>query len=167
MLPLAFALSLHAAPPPLSVGFARVDITPDINAKPVYMAGFGHNRVAKSVHDPLHAHAVVLSDGTDRIAFVSVDVVGLFLPTVERARAKLLGFKYVLVSSTHNHEGPDTMGLWGSNPLQSGVDPEYLKRVEAGCVSAVKAADAARSVRRAIGLHRDAWMPGRTVRDFG
>ena len=36
-----------------------------------------------------------------------------------------------------------------------------------GARKRAKAADAARSVRRAIGLHRDAWMPGRTVRDFG
>ena len=73
-----------------------------------------------------------------------MDVVGLFLSSVERVREKLPGFKYVLVSATHNHEGPDTLGLWGPSPFQSGVDPEYLKKVEAACVEAVKKADAAR-----------------------
>ena len=48
-------------------------------------------------------------------------------PIVERVRKQLPGFTYVLVSSTHNHEGPDTLGLWGPNPFQSGVDPDYLK----------------------------------------
>lgn len=140
MLTLALALSMHTAPPPLSVGFAKVDITPDIAAKPVYMAGFGHNRVAKTIHDPLYAYAMVLSDGTDRLAFVSVDVVGLFLPTIERARAKLPGYKYVLVSSTHNHEGPDTMGLWGSSPIKTGVDPAYLTKVVDDIAKAVRLA---------------------------
>jgi hypothetical protein len=88
---------------------------------------------------------------------VSVDVVGLFLPSVERVREKLTGFKYVLVSATHNHEGPDTLGLWGPTPIQSGVDPEFLKKVEAGCVEVVKTADKDRkSATVKIGTARDA-----------
>lgn len=139
-LALALALALPPAPPPLTAGFASVDVTPDVAARPVYLAGFGHNRVAKSVHDRLFARAVVLGDGTDRIALVSVDVVGLFLPTVERVRAKLPGFRYVLVSSTHNHEGPDTLGLWGKTPFHSGVDPVYLGRLEEAAAEAVRQA---------------------------
>jgi hypothetical protein len=103
----------------------------------------------------------VLADGDEKIALVSADVVGLFLPSVERVRAKLTGFKYVLVSATHNHEGPDTLGLWGPSPIQSGVDPDYLKKVEDGCAEAVKAADKARkpaTVR--IGTARDADLLG-------
>jgi len=34
-----------------------------------------------------------------------------------------------VVASTHNHEGPDTMGLWGPGRFSSGVDPQYLDRV--------------------------------------
>jgi hypothetical protein len=128
---------------PLTVGFADVDLSPELGKKPVYLAGFGQDRKATKVHDPITARAVVLGYGKDRVALVSVDVVGLFLPSVERVRAKLPGFKYVLVSATHNHEGPDTLGLWGPSPLQSGVDPDYLARVEAGCAEAVKKAEAA------------------------
>src|SRR5262249_25244780 len=81
--------------------------------------------------------------GGTKVAMVSVDVVGLFLPSVERVRELLPGFTYVLVSATHNHEGPDTLGLWGPSPLKSGVDPDYLKRVEDGCVEAVRKAEKA------------------------
>jgi hypothetical protein len=133
-----------AAEPTLSVGFGEVNVSPELGKKPVYLAGFGQDRPAKSVHDPIMARAVVLSDGSKTIALVSVDVVGLFLPTVERVRKQVHGFDYVLVSSTHNHEAPDTLGLWGKSPFQSGVDPEYLLRVEAGAVKAVKMADGAR-----------------------
>lgn len=127
----------------LSVGFGEADVSPEFGKKPVYLAGFGQDRPATKLHDPIMARAVVLADGDAKIALVAVDVVGLFLPSVERVREKLPGFKYVLVSATHNHEGPDTLGLWGPNPFKSGVDPDYLKKVEAGCVGAVKAAAAA------------------------
>jgi hypothetical protein len=138
------ALAVPATAAEFTFGFAETDVTPELGKKPVYMAGFGQNRKATKVHDPLMVRAVVFADGDDKIALVAVDVVGLFLPSVERVREKLSGFKYVLVSATHNHEGPDTLGLWGPNPLQSGIDADYLKKVEAGCVEAVKAADAAR-----------------------
>lgn len=128
----------------LQAGFAETDITPDVKNKTVYMAGFGHNRKAAGVHDPLKARAVVLRNGDDKIALVSVDLVGFFHPQVESVRRRLPGFAYVLVSSTHNHEGPDTLGLWGANPFQSGVDADYLGHVEKQIVAAVKAADAAR-----------------------
>lgn len=137
----AFAAVCVAAPT-LSVGFAEEDVSPKVGGKnPVYMAGFGTNRVATKVHDPIMARAVVLSDGTKKIAWVCVDVVGLFLPTVERVRAKAKGFDLVMVSSTHNHEGPDTLGLWGKSNFVSGVDPDYLTAVVDGCVKAIAAAD--------------------------
>src|SRR5689334_22027898 len=97
---------------PLFVGFAEADITPKLEGKPVYLAGFGQNRIATGVHDPLFVRAVVLRHGDRKVAVACADVVGLFLPTVERIRQRLPGFAYVLVCSTHNHEGPDTMGLW-------------------------------------------------------
>jgi hypothetical protein len=131
-----------AADPTLSVGFAEEDVSPNVGGKnPVYMAGFGNNRVATKLHDPIMARAVVLSDGTKKIALVCVDVVGLFLPAVERVREKVKGFDHVMVSSTHNHEGPDTLGLWGKSNFVSGVDPDYLTRVVDGCVKAIAAAE--------------------------
>jgi hypothetical protein len=134
--------------PALRVGFGAADITPALDKK-VYIAGFGKNRVATSVHDPLMARAMILGDGERKIALVSVDLVGLFHPVVERIRKRLPGFAYVLVSSTHNHEGPDTLGLWGPSAFQSGVDPAYLKQVEDGVVQAVQKADQGLHVARA------------------
>lgn len=125
----------------LQAGFGQADITPDLKEKPVYLAGFGKNRKATGVHDPIMARAVVLGHGQSKIALVSVDLVGLFLDVVEKARQRLPGFAYVLVSSTHNHEGPDTLGLWGPTLFQTGVDPAYLKQVEDGIVAAVNQAD--------------------------
>ncbi len=122
-------------------GFGETDITPALDGKPVWLAGFGKGRKATGVHDPLMARAVVFADGKTKIALVAVDLVGLFREPVERVRKQLPGFAYVLVSSTHNHEGPDTLGLWGPNFATSGIDADYLAKVEAGIVAAVRQAD--------------------------
>lgn len=124
----------------LSVGFAEADITPDVAARPVWLAGYGMNRRADGVHDPLMARTVVVDDGNSRWALVSVDLVGLQYPIVRQIRARLPDFGYIMVSSTHNHEGPDTIGLWGPTPLHSGVDEDYLALVVDRVVQCVGAA---------------------------
>jgi hypothetical protein len=139
----------------LQAGFGETDITPVVGGKPVYMAGFDQNRKATGVHDPLKARAVVLKQGERKLALVSIDVVGFFHPNVLNVRKQLPGFTYVLVSSTHNHEGPDTLGLWGPNPFTSGVDARYLKSVEDQIDQAVRAADtSARPVSARLGTAR-------------
>jgi hypothetical protein len=130
-------------------GFGEVDITPHLTGKPVLLAGFGANRKATAVLDPLAVRAVVLRSGGKTIAIACADVVGLFLPSVERVRKELTGFDYVLVSSTHNHHGPDTMGLWGPNPFISGIDSDYLRRVESAIAQAVR--DAEKSLQPVTG----------------
>ncbi|MFO0877117.1 MAG: hypothetical protein U0840_07055 [Gemmataceae bacterium] len=130
----------------LEVGFAERDVTPRVEAggKPVWLAGFGKNRKATGVHDPLLVRALVVGDGKNRVALASVDVVGLFIETVDRIRHRLPGFAHVVISSTHNHEGPDTMGIWGPGPFTSGIDPEYQQLLVIRVVEAIQAADRAR-----------------------
>jgi hypothetical protein len=127
----------------VEVGFGEADITPKLGAKLVFIAGYGQNRRATGVRDTLKARAFVLRGGGRKVAFVCLDLVGFFLRNVEHVRGRLPGFDYVLVSSTHVHEGPDTLGLWGSGPLASGVDPEYLAFVEGQAARAVRDADVA------------------------
>src|SRR5258707_465374 len=108
----ALAACAAAAEPAakLQAGFAAANITPDLRGeKRVYLAGYGMNRKASGVHDPLVARTVVLAHGDERIAISSVDLVGLQHPQVRAIRAKLPEFRYVLVTSTHNHEGPDVI----------------------------------------------------------
>src|SRR5437764_1064347 len=93
---LPLAARQPAAPPSLEAGFASADLTPrvDPKAKPVWVAGFGPNRKATGVHDPIMARAVVLRAGKQKVALVSVDLVGLFLASAERVRKALPGFTY-------------------------------------------------------------------------
>lgn len=135
------AAAAHPPNDPLLAGFAAVDITPDVeNDRRVYLAGYGMNRKATGVHDPLFARTVVFSHAGDRIALVSVDLVGLQYPAVKSIREQLADFRYVLVASTHNHEGPDVIGIWGKGPFSRGVNDAYLQTVVQRVVSSVKQA---------------------------
>ncbi len=126
----------------LEVGFGVVDITPDLSGEnPVWLAGYGQNRRATGVHDPIYARAIVLRDGSRKVAIVVADVVGIFYPTTLEIRSRLDDFDYVLVAATHNHEGPDTMGLWGPSPVRTGVDPSYMELLVDRCAQAIKDAD--------------------------
>lgn len=70
---------------------------------------------AEGVTDDLYARALVLRQGEVKIGLVVLDVVGLLHHDVEKIRARVadLGFDLVIVQATHNHSGPDTIGLWG------------------------------------------------------
>jgi hypothetical protein len=111
---LLLALAQPAAPPRLLFGFAKRAITPEVGRGPVYMAGFDLDRKATGVHDDLWARAAAVSDGRQRIAVVAVDLIGFFHADVLKARERLqqrVPGAVLVVASTHDHEGPDTMGL--------------------------------------------------------
>src|ERR1043166_336665 len=108
-LPALFVLStaLHAAAPPaLRAGAAAVDITP--KQFPLNMPGGHSANLAESAHDPLHARAMVLDDGTTTLAMVVVDNLGAGPDVLDEAKAiaaKQTGIPAdrMLISSTHSH----------------------------------------------------------------
>jgi hypothetical protein len=161
--PLVLLLALAqpaAAPAPsgLLFGFAKRTITPVIGGTPVYMAGFDNNRRATGIHDDLWARAVAVSDGRKRIALVSVDLIGVFHDDVLKARERLqqrVPGAVLIVASTHDHEGPDTMGLWGKGRFSSGVDSQYLERVRQAIVeTAAEALGRMKPARLVLGQAR-------------
>jgi len=116
-----------------------------------FIGGFGPLRPALDIHDPVSARALVLSQGGQYIAFVTLDLVGLGSPRIHPARDLLAADGFdpdrLIVSSSHNHQGPDTMGLWGDpfdlgDPI-SGIDPAYSERVTAAIEQSVRDAAAA------------------------
>ena len=127
----------------LSVGFAEADITPAVDnpQRPVWLAGYGPGRQATKVHDPIMVRALVLRDGDDKIAIACADLVGLQYPAVQQIRAALKDYRYVLVSSTHNHEAPDVIGIWGRTFAHCGVDDDYLQRVVTQTIAAIRQAE--------------------------
>ena len=114
----------------LSAGAAKATITPDVKTAKVYMAGFDNNRLATGVHDDLYVRCLALAAGNEKVVMCSADLIGLFYDDVLKIRAKVNAqapeVTHVIVASTHDHEGPDTMGLWGPTPFQTGIDESYM-----------------------------------------
>ena len=159
---------LHASE--FKVGFAKLSITPnlidewedinndaqfdpdidkwtDVNGNgqfdAVWMAGFQNKRAAQSIKDDLMAVAVVIDDGQTRMGIISADTIGLMRKFVLNVREDVpaeWGLDYLMVHATHNHEGPDTQGLWGPGFLESGVDDVYMKRLKKDFLNSLKMA---------------------------
>lgn len=157
----------------LYAGAAAVDITPDPAAGPVYLAGFGHDRVAEGVHDPLWARAIVLSRDREYVAVVALDLVGLtsYRAAVAAERLAADGFapERLVTHALHNHSSPDSVGLWGPSRAVSGLDPAYQERLAAAIDQAVReAAAAARPATvRVAGARTGAVSPYFTSPRFG
>ena len=159
---------LHASE--FKVGFAKLPITPnlidewedinndaqfdpdidkwtDVNGNgqfdAVWMAGFQNKRAAQSIKDDLMAVAVVIDDGQTRMGIISADTIGLMRKFVLSVREDVpveWDLDYIMVHATHNHEGPDTQGLWGPGFLESGVDDVYMKRLKKDFINSLKMA---------------------------
>lgn len=99
----------------------------------LWLAGFGNGRAAAGVHDDLWARTVVVRSGDVTVALVALDVVGFFYDDVQRIRdgvaAAGLDVDHVIVHSTHQHEGPDTLGQWGERLGKRGVDEDWLSYI--------------------------------------
>lgn len=137
----------------LRAGAAAVKITPALD-RTVFIAGYDQNRVANSVHDDLWARALVLDDGKTRFAVVACDLIGLSNYRVRLLREAITAVpkENILITCTHVHSGPDTLGLWGKGLGSTGLDPEYLKVLQERVAEAVaKAAGALQPVTLAAG----------------
>jgi hypothetical protein len=104
----------------------------------IYLAGFGPNRLASGKHDDLWARALVLESADSKIALVSVDLLGYYSRASYAGSEPLnIGLTQVLVTSTHNHEGPDTIGPWGVTSMSDGKYPKYVRFVNRQIAKAI------------------------------
>ncbi len=142
---------------PFRAGAAKVDITPPVGC---YLAGFGQGRRSEGVHDPLYARALAVERGDLRVAIVALDLIGLMQPDVAAIKAQCadrsgIPAEHIILHSTHNHAGPDTLGFWGQAFVFSGKDDEYMRTL------AEKTAEAVASAARALAPARMRLMSAR------
>lgn len=138
----------------LRAGAACLEITPERDG--LWLAGHGKSRRSEGIRDPLYVRTLFLSLGDVSVSLSCLDLIGLRKVHVDQIRSRLKGIvpaERVLIFTTHTHSGPDTIGYWGKRvlkrfPLKSGVDPEYMERVQAQTVACIeKAAQEAVPVR--------------------
>jgi hypothetical protein len=139
----------------LKVGFAGVDITP---AVPVKLAGYGAAflsdqfcRWSTGVHDSLYAQALAVEDRQGAaVILIVLDDIGTITNEIVKIQAGVSGElgipeASVVVSSTHTHHGPDTIGLWGVIvPPQTGRQEDVIDGMVQGAIRAGVAAWQAR-----------------------
>ncbi|HUT52076.1 MAG TPA: neutral/alkaline non-lysosomal ceramidase N-terminal domain-containing protein [bacterium] len=134
-----------------SAGAAVADITPDLSARRVPLAGYSARllRPARGVHDPIHCKAITVSDGARSVALVSCDLVSVSAALREKVIADLAGTNYgddnLLLCATHSHSGPagyDKNALFQA--LFGRYNDAFTTELAHKIAAAVKAADAAR-----------------------
>src|SRR6516164_8001259 len=92
----------------LKAGVAKVEITPPVGYA---MWGYGsrHDQPSEGVLDALHARALVLAAGPEKIALVSLDL-GRAPPRQStaaiRAKVKDAGIEHIFLVASHTHHGP-------------------------------------------------------------
>ncbi len=132
------ATTLHAE---FKAGAALIDITPP--KLPVIVNGGMLSRYVDKINTRVNARAIVLSDGKTQIAIVVADscMMGrVLLDEVKTLAAAKTGIpmERMLISATHAHSAPASMGCLGTDP-----DPNYVPFLKEKLVEAIVAAQAA------------------------
>jgi hypothetical protein len=155
----------------LMAGAGMADITPPIGTP---LAGYGARagKPSTGVHDPTEARALVIDNGTEKIALVAVDHLGYDHAMVERVRsiagqATGIASGHIFVMSSHTHSGGGAyLEIF---PILAGkFDPRirafYEERAAEAIISANKSMKPARIAigageARGISRFRSNWPP--------
>lgn len=134
LLALASLTSTAHAKDQLRVGAAAIDITPP--KFPVLINGGMTSGSADKATTPIHARAIVLEYGQEKVAIVVVDSCMMsrsFLDDAKQLAAKASGIppERMLISATHAHSVPASMGCLGTNADEAYIPFLRVKLTEA------------------------------------
>jgi hypothetical protein len=119
-------------------GAAVIDVTP--TKLPAIVNGGLKTRSVGDVKTRLSARALALSDGTTKLVIVVVDSCMLPRPLLDEVKKLAEGrtgvpMNRLLISATHTHTAPASMGCLGTD-----FDPDYVPLVKLKIVDAIVAA---------------------------
>src|SRR5262245_21557474 len=143
------------APAGLRPGAAKVDLTP--LRLPVIRNGGFMEAADSKIADPIHARAVVLDDGSNRLAIAIVDSCMMpreFCDQVKAQAARATGLRQdrILIAATHAHSAPSVMDYC----LGSRADPDYTRYLPGKIVEALELAQSRLEPARAAWTSVDA-----------
>jgi hypothetical protein len=129
------------------VGAAKADITPH-SLRGVYLGGYGIGPVhpAKAVLRHIFARVIAVRDRSgNQVVIGSIDAQGYSIAyqngpygfadiAADIARELHIPAAHIVLQSTHTHNGPDDIGVWG------GVPTSYLAYVKAQTEAAIRRA---------------------------
>ena len=122
-------------------GAAAVDITPV--KLPVLVNGGMTSRSVEKINTRIRARAIAFADGKEQLVIVVVDSCMMTRPFLDEAKAlaeKRTGIpaNRMLISATHAHSAPASMGCLGTD-----ADPAYVPFLRDKLVETIAAAQAA------------------------
>jgi hypothetical protein len=121
----------------LKIATAQTNITPTLE-RPVFLAGYESNKRALTITDKLWARAIALhSDNPNgentSVVIITIDVIGINRNTCHALEGQFQAQypqAHLLIVCSHTHFAPDTIGLWGATPIESGVDGQYYDELQ-------------------------------------
>lgn len=127
----------------LRAGASRVNVTPFLGGP---MAGYGaRDRGSESIHDELHAKALVLDDGSTRVALITTDLIGIEREFAERVRGLVeeragIPPDGVWMCGSHTHFGPAVSTRRKDGDDADAFDRSYAEVLAAKLSTAVQLA---------------------------
>ncbi|WP_461786562.1 LamG domain-containing protein [Prosthecobacter sp.] len=140
ILPTIVVLATTALHAEFKAGAAVIDITPP--KLPVLVNGGMLSRYVDKINTRVNARAIVATDGKTQMAIVVVDSCMMSREVLDDAK-KMAAAKTgipadrMLISATHAHSAPASMGCLGTDP-----DPAYVPFLKEKLVEAIAAAQA-------------------------
>ena len=140
---LLMSVLLTSAAHALDIGTGVADITPDVKAYRVPLAGYGARlgMPAKGIHDPLHAKVMYLRDGDTKMVLIACDLRSITpefkRQVIEKSAALGITANNVLMAASHTHDGPSMYPekFW---QMQFGVyDPKIVDLMSTAVAKAV------------------------------
>ena len=112
-------------------GCSKVNITPPVG---VWLSGYAsRNRPSDDIHDDLYARALVLDNGSNAVAIISLDLLWVPPQITRQVRAIVadktdIPQQNVLISSTHTHFGPRIFSRTRLGPEEAHdkIDASYI-----------------------------------------
>lgn len=102
---------------------------------------FGGGRAAEGVTTDVEARAIAFVEGDLTFVICYVDTIGLLVGDMDDIRkdpaVAALGIDHVVIGSTHAHDAPDLVGLWGPDVGTTGRQPFVVASMHEAAVDAI------------------------------
>jgi len=115
-------------------GTAQTKITP---VSSIYLSGYAaRNKPSQGVHDNLYAKSIYIENNKEKVALISLDLVGLPLNITNKIRKAVkedVDLDNVVIACTHTHSGPNTISF-----LNAKIDDNWISLLPNKIVDLIK-----------------------------
>ena len=102
---------------------------------------FGGGRAAERVETDVEARAMAFIEGDETFVVVYNDCIGMLVGDMDAIRndprLASLNIDHVIIGSTHAHDAPDIVGLWGPNAAATGREDFVVDALKEADVEAI------------------------------